>query len=155
MAVTAHQAVEAFTLSEQDRETARQASEDIARCLNGENCYTLEVLQEGNRRIGIRIPAAALSLLQSILSEMGEGNSVTNLPLSVELTAQEAAAIMGIPLPYFDKLLDEAEIPFRAVRSHRRIRFEDLNVYRKRQQELRKAALDEMTAEAQRLGLYE
>ena len=155
MTATMNQAVEAFTLSEQDREIARQAGEDIARCLNGRNCYTLEVVQEGNRRIGIRIPAAALSLLQSILSEMGEGNAVTNLPLPVELTAREAAEIMGVPLPYLDKLLDAEEIPFRAVRSHRRIQYADLAAYMDKEKAARKEALKEMIAEAQRLGLYE
>ncbi len=155
MAATMNEAVKAFTLSEQEREDAREAGKEIEHFMNGEKCYCLELSCEGEKRVAIKVPAPALSLLASILAEMGNGNAVTALPLPVELTTFEAAAIMGVSRPYLIKLLDEGKIAFRLVGTHRRVRYADLAAYMEAEQEARKAVLDEMTAEAQRLGLYE
>lgn len=155
MAATMNEAIKAFTLSEQEREDAREACKEIGRFMNGEKCYCVELSCEGERRVAIKVPAPALSLLASILAEMGNGNAVTALPLPVELTTFEAAAIMGVSRPYLIKLLDEGKIAHRTVGTHRRIRFDDLNDYMEAKKAARKAVLDEMTAEAQRLGVYE
>jgi hypothetical protein len=51
------------------------------------------------------------------------------------------------------KLLEEGKIPFRMVGAHRRVRFEDLVRFKQQDDEDRRKVLDELTAEAQRLGL--
>jgi hypothetical protein len=51
------------------------------------------------------------------------------------------------------KLLEEGRIPFRMVGTRRRVRFEDLARFRQRDDEERSKVMDELTAEAQRLGL--
>jgi excisionase family DNA binding protein len=86
---------------------------------------------------------------------MAEGHSVTLLPLDAELSTQQAADLLGVSRPYFVKLLEEGRIPFRKVGAQRRVRLEALRHYIANYQQEASAALEEMTADAQRAGLYE
>jgi excisionase family DNA binding protein len=62
---------------------------------------------------------------------------------------------MGVSRPFFVKLLESGRIPFRKIGEHRRVRYQDLLDYLEANKTARMRALDEMTAEAQQLGLYE
>lgn len=57
------------------------------------------------------------------------------------------------PRPYVVKLLDEGKIPSRTVGKYRRVRFDDLMAYKRKDDEARAKVLDQLTAEAQELGL--
>jgi len=92
-------------------------------------------------------------MLVQILSEMGEGNAVTMVPLHREMTTQEAAEFLGMSRPSLLKLLELGEIRFRKVGKHRRVLFQDLVKYRKRSMSDRHEALDELAKQAQQLGL--
>ncbi len=101
----------------------------------------------------VLVPRAAFELLVRLLTEMAAGNAVTILPLHAELTTQQAAELLNVSRPYVVKLLDEGSLPYRKVGTHRRIRFEDLKRFKQIQDVDRKRAADELTAEAERLGL--
>ena len=53
----------------------------------------------------------------------------------------------------FRSLLESGKIPFRKVGKHRRIRREDVERYKQQIDEARLKALDELTAQAQELGM--
>ena len=55
--------------------------------------------------------------------------------------------------PHLVTLLDGGRIPHRKVGSHRRVRVADLLAYKKVRYAEQRAALDELTADAQELGL--
>ena len=55
--------------------------------------------------------------------------------------------------PFMVKLLEQQKIPCRMVGTRRRVRFEDLVRYKQQDEAERQNVLDELTAEAQRLGL--
>ncbi|MGD9616645.1 MAG: helix-turn-helix domain-containing protein [Alphaproteobacteria bacterium] len=99
------------------------------------------------------LPKAATRLLSHLLDEMGRGNAVTVIPYHAELTTQEAADFLNVSRPYLIQLLEQKVIPFRKVGSHRRVRFRDLNEYKKRIDAERTSALDELTSQAQELGM--
>jgi excisionase family DNA binding protein len=101
----------------------------------------------------ICIPAAAYALLLEILEHMARGNGVALMPLQTELTTQQAADYLNVSRPFLVKLLAEAKIPHRKVGAHRRIRFEDVYQYKQRIDAERLRILDQLTREAQEMGL--
>lgn len=64
-----------------------------------------------------------------------------------------AADLLNVSRPYVVKLLEESKIPSRTVDKYRRIRFDDLMAYKRKDDEARAKVLDQLTAEAQELGM--
>ena len=101
----------------------------------------------------LEIPGHALGLLVDILTEIANGNGVTVAPVFAELTTQQAADLLNVSRPYLVKLLDQRRIPHRRVGNRRRVLLTDIIDYKHRDEAERRAIADELTAEAQRLGL--
>ena len=95
----------------------------------------------------------AFRLLNDILAEMAKGRGVTLLPVRPELTTQQAADLLNVSRPYLIGLLEQGKIPFRLVGQHRRVRLDDLMAYRQKDDEARRRIADELTADAQELGM--
>ncbi len=51
------------------------------------------------------------------------------------------------------KLLDEREIPYRRVGNRRKVLLDDLIEYKRRDESMRREIADELTSEAQDIGL--
>jgi len=101
----------------------------------------------------VPVPSAAFRLLFSILSEMAQGNAVRVIPHHAELTTGEAAELLNVSRPYAVRLLDEGKIPSYRVGTHRRVLFKDVMAYREANYRARSAALDQLAALDQELGL--
>ena len=102
----------------------------------------------------IEIPTPVFNLLQQMVYELLQGNSVSVVPIHKELTTQEAADILNVSRQYLVELLDTQVIPHTKVGTHRRIRFGDLMNYKNDRDAKRQQGLSRMTKKSQQLGLY-
>lgn len=113
----------------------------------------LRLVADGQETAEVTVPAAALTLFLRLLEEMACGHAVTLLPLHTDLTTQQAADVLHVSRPFLVRLLEDGQIPYRKVGTHRRVQLRDVLAYKARTDAARRAALEELTAEAQRLGL--
>lgn len=115
---------------------------------------TVQVHPEGGgRSVSVTVPREAFELFLEVLGQMANGNAVTIVPVHAELTTQQAADLLNVSRPFLVTLLDEGKLPFRLVGTHRRVRVADLIEHQQKDESRRKAVLDELTAEAEKLGL--
>jgi excisionase family DNA binding protein len=101
----------------------------------------------------VRIPTTALRLLLDVLTEIGQGNAVSIIPIHAELTSQEAADVLNVSRPFLVQLLERGDIPFHKTGTHRRVRYQDVIAYKERIDAQRRKALDELAAQAQDLNM--
>jgi len=99
------------------------------------------------------LPRQAISLLRDVLADMAQGNAVTIVPMHAEMTTQQAADILNVSRPYLVKLLEQGELSFTKVGTHRRIRFEDLMKYKQKIKGQSAQAMDELVEQAQEHGM--
>ncbi len=113
----------------------------------------IELIDETQQRAVIELPTFALRLLGEILSELASGNTVKVVPIHAELTTQEGADILNVSRPHLVKMLDEGALPHTKTGRHRRIKFTDLMKYKEQREQASLAAMDELVAQAQELGM--
>lgn len=101
------------------------------------------------------IPAVAFRFFVDVLAELANGNAVTVAPVHAELTTQQAADFLNVSRPYLIKLLDEERIPFRRVGNRRKVQLVDVLDYKRHDDVRRQEILNELTREAEELGLYD
>jgi excisionase family DNA binding protein len=101
----------------------------------------------------LSVPAAAMRLLLNALTEIGQGNAVSITPIHAELTTQEAADVLNVSRPYLVQLLENGEIPFHKIGTHRRVKHQDVIDYKNRIDAERRKALNELAAQAQALNM--
>lgn len=139
--------------TEDDARLARESSRLLAIQLGQRSSVRLQLLDDGDEAESVTVPASALRLFLRLLTEMAQVNAVTLIPTHAELTTQQAADLLNVSRPYLVKLLDGGKIPFRTVGKYRRVRFDDLMAYKRRDDEAREEILDQLTAEAKELGM--
>lgn len=138
--------------TESDANLAKETSRLLAPRVRSAAPLSFRVLDTAKGET-LRIPAPAAKLLVRILEEMARGNAVTLIPVHAELTTQEAADMLNISRPSLIQLLDEGEIAYRKVGTHRRVRFESLMAYKRKADADRRAALGELAAYDQEIGI--
>ena len=140
--------------TEADARLARESSRRLAAHKLGRRAsVSIQLLDNNKETEAVAVPTSALRLFLHLLAEMSQGNAVTLIPTHAELTTQQAADLLNVSRPYIVKLLDEGKIPSRTVGKYRRVRFDDLMAYKRKDDDARAKVLDQLTAEAQELGM--
>lgn len=132
-----------------DRETARFAAELLRRLGNHP-----EVVVRTKAGESVALPHVFVRVVASMLEAVAQGHAVAVLREADEVSTSAAAEFLGVSRPHVVKLIDSGLLPCRMAGSHRRVRMTDLLVY-KQTVDRRNAALDELAAEAQQMGLYD
>lgn len=138
--------------SEAEADLAKETSRKLASRLRDDDLMRLRIVDGPSRGI-IKLPAAAVRLLVRILKEMGRGNAVALIPVHAELTTQKAADMLNISRPSLIQLLNEGKIAYRRVGTHRRVHLKALMKYKRQADAVRRAALAELAAYDQELGI--
>src|SRR5437763_16515673 len=141
MSTTLDQAIQPTA---KEAEIAKESSRKLAPY--GRRKLRMEIPGRGKESQLVELPAAAVRLLVRILTEMSQGNAVTLIPIHTELTTQQAADLLNVSRPFLITLLEGERIPYRKVGTHRRILFRDLMDFKKKNEEQRLKALDELAA---------
>jgi len=146
--------IETVVPSEADVQLARESIRRLATCqLDRQSSVRIKVMDDSEEAEPVTVPTSAFRLFLQLLTEMAQGNAVTLIPTHAELSTQQAADLLNVSRPYLIKLLDEGKIPYRTVGKYRRVRFDDLMSYKQKDDEARAKVLDQLTAEAQELGM--
>lgn len=103
------------------------------------------------------LPLKIYDVLVKVVDAMQTGKAITVAPIDQQLTTQQAADLLGVSRPTLIKFLEEGALAFERLPSsrHRRIRLTDVEAFAEAQQEARRQALDELTADAVAGGLYD
>lgn len=113
----------------------------------------VRVVVQDKPTIVVPLPARAVELIVNLLEAMAQRTPFSVIPHDAEFTTQQAADYLNVSRPFLIGLLDAGRINHRMVGTHRRIRFADLLEFEKVSRAEREAAIAEMIAESQRLGL--
>jgi excisionase family DNA binding protein len=139
--------------SEVDIKLAKESSRALSMIMATKEAVQSVTIQSDGEKTRVELPMSAFRLFIDILANLSQGNAVQVVPVHAELTTQEAADLLMVSRPYFIKLLDEGKIPYRKVGTHRRVRYSDLLDFKSKEEQQREAALDELSAQAQELGM--
>src|ERR1700729_519920 len=102
----------------------------------------------------VELPEQMFEVLLQVAAAMKAGLAVTVAPHHLTLSTQEAADLLQISRTTLVRLLETGVIPFDKPSRHRKVRLDDLLEYRRRQRSQAELAFAEMTADAERMGLY-
>ena len=109
------------------------------------------VLRVRDREVALPPPIA--HALVDVLTDIAEGRAVSVASSGEELTTSGAAELLNVSRPHLVQLLEEGEIPFHKVGTHRRVYREDVLEYKARRREEAEEAMQNLTDQAQELGL--
>jgi len=138
-----------------DAEVADRAARRINEYLEGHpDDDLIEAIGEVGTEDALIIPRPTAVMFAQILDLLAQGRGVQIIPKEVELSTQKAADMLNVSRPYLIGLLEAGKIPFRKVGRHRRIRFEDLMNYKRRDDLDLRVAADKLAELTEELDLY-
>ena len=105
----------------------------------------------GPQQVEHLVPAPLYGLMRGLLDNLKRGEAVTVLPHDALLTTQQAAQILHVSRPFLYRLIEEHAVPVVMVGSHRRLRIHDVQQLREQRHQVRRSALDELSALGQEL----
>ena len=144
-------------LPDEDAATqAARAVEDLTAFLRAHPTPTTRLRlcpEDTSNETSLLIPAVAFRFFVEVLAQLANGNAVTVAPVHAELTTQQAADLLNVSRTYLIGLLDSGKIPFRRTGNRRKVRLADLLDYKFSDDQRRQAILNELTREAEDLGI--
>lgn len=91
--------------TDQDIEQAKESSRTLSKYASADR-VRLNIQGSNQEADELVLPGHVVQLLLDILSEVGQGNAISIMPIHAELSTQEAANILNVSRPHLVKLLD-------------------------------------------------
>lgn len=107
---------------------------------------------EGHRT---ELPEPLYKMLIHIIEQVKQGRAIIMMPEDETFTTQAAANFLGVSRQHFVDLLEDQEIPYHKVGSHRRVFFKDLKNYSDARDIGRRETMDKLFKEVRAAGKYE
>jgi len=101
------------------------------------------------------LPSNLYSFLCQLLGDLKAGKSVTILQNNVELTTVEAAKMLAVSRQFLIQLLEQNQIPFHMVGTHRRLYARDILAFKSKRDSARRKVLDDLAHIEMEEGLYD
>jgi excisionase family DNA binding protein len=143
--------------SEEEKQalTAKQAIAQHLRAAEGRQTVSVRLQDaNGDTDQSLPLPASATKLLLDVLTHIANGNAVIVLPVHREISTQQAADLLNVSRPHLIHMLERGQLPYRQVGTRRKVQLKDVLDFKARLAEERRRVLDELTAQAEELGLY-
>jgi len=112
---------------------------------------TIEMDGEGEAPVLI-LPPRALRFFADVLRQMAKREPMMLVPQKLELTTQQAAALLNVSRPFVIKEIEAGRLKCRLVNRHRRIEFEELMRYKDEQKQRSADALKRLNDLSQEMG---
>lgn len=134
--------------SECEAVITRTSKQLLSRYAREDQSLTVQVMDTDHDEL-IELPAGAVTLLLDILGAIASRQGVTLILDDAELTTVQAADILHASHPFFIKLLEAGQIPYRQVGKHRRTRMKDVISYKETIDQEREVLPDRLVKDAQ------
>ncbi len=102
----------------------------------------------------LEVPESLYRALRDAVQILRQGYAVVISTLQRRLSTTEAGDLLGVSRQYVTRLLDKGEIPCDRTGRHRRVMLSDVLEYKRRRDEVRRAFMDDFTAESAAAGYY-
>ena len=146
-------AIQRTTSAEQ--KIAKKALSDIDKLVDAflerEKSVTIEVGDDEHTHI--EVPPSIFAVLKDVLTNMAAGRAFSVVTTDTEISTQVAAEMLNVSRPYIVKLLEAGKIPYTKVGSHRRVKIEDVLMYKANLKKTADDALQNLSDQAQELDL--
>jgi len=103
----------------------------------------------------ITLPGSLAHVLREAAHFLAKNDTIALVPVERDLTTQQAADLLNVSCLYLIKLLESGALPFHKTGAYRRVPLAALLAYKRRRDEKRERALDELTQLHQDMGLYD
>ena len=130
--------------NEHEVETARQLEKILESLVFDEKPISMDKFLSKVESANIALTPSLARIFIQALKLIGSGAGIRMMPVSEELSTQQAADILNVSRPYLVKILEEGAIPFTSVGRHRRIRMIDLLSFKAQRDSKRDQALADM-----------
>lgn len=142
--------------SEAEAEMAGAARACLVAALDHSKAASIKLTLEAEGGKGdapvLHLPPRALRFFADVLRQMAKREPMVLMPQKLELTTQEAAALLNVSRPFIIKEIEAGHLKCRLVNRHRRIEFEELMRYQKEQKARSDEALRKLSKLSQEIG---
>lgn len=132
---------------------AKENSEILKQYIKDHGSASLKLIGAGGKEIAL--PDSILRLVYEAMVSAASGKRLRLVEEDEEVSPEKAAEFLQVSRPYLVRLLDNGDIPFHFVGTHRRITMSDLIEYKRRRKIKSKEALQRMTELSEEMGLYD